>query len=443
MVHGRGFCGTSIPCERALASADRIIAAVNAAQAISTAEDPDAILRATLDALAEFRPAFWVACLTTAEAYSTRHHTRSVDSNQALFAYFELAQCSGGESRDPVSARVVESGEPLFIPSIEAGEFVRRYVEPPAIEPTSPPLPQKVSVLVVPMRAGDAVLGTLGLYASDAQTEITEEDIVWVQFVADHTALAIEQGRCAKDSRVRLNRLGALDRIVQAVTSTHELSVVLNIVVDRARAVVGIDACQLLRLEASANTLASVASAGYRSKDIDSAELNLHNPLLNQAFDSRRVEYLRSAGVIDDARRRSMFAREGFVAYAAWPLVSEGNLVGALEIFHRSELTLDAETSEFVGCLAAMSALAIQLLSSEQDRREHHRAEKRGQSPDFSPTEWRVLQLVAEGWTNGDIGAQIHLSPSTIKSHVRRILDKSGAANRTDLARRATREGWV
>jgi DNA-binding NarL/FixJ family response regulator len=51
--------------------------------------------------------------------------------------------------------------------------------------------------------------------------------------------------------------------------------------------------------------------------------------------------------------------------------------------------------------------------------------------------------LVVEGWTNEEIGVQVHLSASTIKSHVRRILDKSGAANRTDLARRATREGWV
>jgi DNA-binding NarL/FixJ family response regulator len=138
-----------------------------------------------------------------------------------------------------------------------------------------------------------------------------------------------------------------------------------------------------------------------------------------------------------------MFAREGFVAYAAWPLVSQGRVLGALQIFHRSELTLDAEASGFVTCLAAMSAVAIQIATLEQEWHDRPCAGERGAAVDFSPVEWRVLQLVVEGWTNEEIGAQVHLSASTIKSHVRRILDKSGATNRTNLARRATREGWV
>jgi two-component system vancomycin resistance associated response regulator VraR len=48
-----------------------------------------------------------------------------------------------------------------------------------------------------------------------------------------------------------------------------------------------------------------------------------------------------------------------------------------------------------------------------------------------------------EGLTNRDISEQLHRSPNTIKFHVRRILEKTGTANRTELARRATREGWL
>jgi two-component system, NarL family, response regulator DesR len=51
--------------------------------------------------------------------------------------------------------------------------------------------------------------------------------------------------------------------------------------------------------------------------------------------------------------------------------------------------------------------------------------------------------VVVEGLTNGEIAAQLHLSASTVKFHLRKILDKTGAANRTDLTRRAIREGWV
>lgn len=423
-----------------MASPDRIIAAVNAAQAQT--ENPDSILRATVDALTELRPAFWVACLTTTDPSATKL-TRQTDRYPIFVDYIELAQCGGGESQAPVSARVIESGEPLFMPSIDARDFIRQYADALLSEADSRRLPEEVSLLVVPMRVGGAILGTLGIYATAPAHGLTEEDIVWIQLVADNTALAIEHGRLAKEARDRFDRFAALDGIVQAITSSHEMSVVFNIVVDRIRAVVGIDACELLRVDASDNSLAAVARAGFRSTAMGGVGLNLGNPLLNQAFDSRRIEDLRSAGAIDDAQRRSMFAREGFVAYAAWPLVSQGRVLGALQIFHRSELTLDAEASGFVTCLAAMSAVAIQIATLEQEWHDRPCAGERGAAVDFSPVEWRVLQLVVEGWTNEEIGAQVHLSASTIKSHVRRILDKSGATNRTNLARRATREGWV
>ena len=54
-----------------------------------------------------------------------------------------------------------------------------------------------------------------------------------------------------------------------------------------------------------------------------------------------------------------------------------------------------------------------------------------------------ILRQIVEGLTNRDIAEKMHRSENTIKFHVRRILEKAGAANRTELARRATREGWL
>jgi DNA-binding NarL/FixJ family response regulator len=55
----------------------------------------------------------------------------------------------------------------------------------------------------------------------------------------------------------------------------------------------------------------------------------------------------------------------------------------------------------------------------------------------------QILRLIADGFTNREIAGQVHRSENTIKFHVRRILEKAGAPNRTELARRATREGWL
>jgi len=54
-----------------------------------------------------------------------------------------------------------------------------------------------------------------------------------------------------------------------------------------------------------------------------------------------------------------------------------------------------------------------------------------------------ILALLVEGDSNRDIAEKVHLSPNTIKFHVRQLLQKLEVENRTELARTATREGWL
>ena len=48
-----------------------------------------------------------------------------------------------------------------------------------------------------------------------------------------------------------------------------------------------------------------------------------------------------------------------------------------------------------------------------------------------------VLRYVRLGFRNADIARELHLSPRTVHFHMTHILDKLGAANRTDAAERA------
>lgn len=57
--------------------------------------------------------------------------------------------------------------------------------------------------------------------------------------------------------------------------------------------------------------------------------------------------------------------------------------------------------------------------------------------------EVEVLGLVAEGLTNGQIGAKLFMSPKTASVHVSHILAKLGAANRTEAAATARRQGLL
>jgi DNA-binding NarL/FixJ family response regulator len=50
-----------------------------------------------------------------------------------------------------------------------------------------------------------------------------------------------------------------------------------------------------------------------------------------------------------------------------------------------------------------------------------------------------VLRLLAVGKSNQEIASAIFRSPNTVASHVRNILAKLGAANRTEAAMLASR----
>lgn len=61
----------------------------------------------------------------------------------------------------------------------------------------------------------------------------------------------------------------------------------------------------------------------------------------------------------------------------------------------------------------------------------------------LTPREIEVLQLLAEGLSNKEIGGRLRISESTAKFHVNAILGKLGAQGRTDAVVRAARMGLV
>ena len=57
--------------------------------------------------------------------------------------------------------------------------------------------------------------------------------------------------------------------------------------------------------------------------------------------------------------------------------------------------------------------------------------------------ELEVLELLVQGLPNKSIARSLGISDQTVKFHVASICGKLGAANRTDAARRALRQGMI
>lgn len=64
-------------------------------------------------------------------------------------------------------------------------------------------------------------------------------------------------------------------------------------------------------------------------------------------------------------------------------------------------------------------------------------------STELTPRESGVLQLLADGKSNRDIGDTLFIGETTVKSHVRSIFAKLGVVSRTEAVTVATRRGLL
>ena len=63
--------------------------------------------------------------------------------------------------------------------------------------------------------------------------------------------------------------------------------------------------------------------------------------------------------------------------------------------------------------------------------------------PELTPREGEVLKLIAEGMSAPDIGRQIHLSPTTVKTHLHTLYEKLGVSDRAAAVAEAMRRGLL
>jgi DNA-binding NarL/FixJ family response regulator len=65
------------------------------------------------------------------------------------------------------------------------------------------------------------------------------------------------------------------------------------------------------------------------------------------------------------------------------------------------------------------------------------------QLPALSQRERDVLRLLADGMSNEQIGKELFISPETVRTHVRKAMDKLDADTRTQAVAKALRQSLI
>ncbi|WP_044495319.1 response regulator transcription factor, partial [Nesterenkonia massiliensis] len=94
---------------------------------------------------------------------------------------------------------------------------------------------------------------------------------------------------------------------------------------------------------------------------------------------------------------------------------TDSDILGAVEAGASGYLLKDAPPDELIAAILAAAAGETALAPAIAGRL---LARMRSPQPTLSARETQVLRLVADGATNNDIAAQLHISDATVKSHL-------------------------
>src|SRR3989304_2345648 len=215
------------------------------------------------------------------------------------------------------------------------------------------------SFVIVPMVYSGSLVGFLGFDSVRLEKTWTEEDIALLKMIGEIFVNTLERKRAEERIKHHVQRLNTLPTIDQAIISSLDLHVILNIFLEQVTTKLGVDAANILLLNPQTQKLECAATHGFQPDTIASLSAHGEKYYATHAMLERRIIY---ASTLSDIKNSPQFAElvkgEKFIIYYGVPLITKGRVKGVLEIFHRSPLNPDHEWLGFLEAIGALAAVA-------------------------------------------------------------------------------------
>ncbi|NOH02889.1 MAG: GAF domain-containing protein [Chloroflexi bacterium] len=215
------------------------------------------------------------------------------------------------------------------------------------------------SEMVIPLKVGADVIGALDVQSPNPAA-FREEDERLMTIFAERAALALERTRLNEKTIKQLERLAALRVIDLAISSSFDLWLTLNTVLEQVVEQLGVDAASILLFKPESGRLEFAPGRGFRTRRIEASSVRPGEGYAGAVAVERRVMHIRNINAArDQFARQGLLEGENFVSYVGVPLITKGELKGVLELFHRSPLNTDSEWLNFLDSLGWQTAIAV------------------------------------------------------------------------------------
>ena len=214
------------------------------------------------------------------------------------------------------------------------------------------------SILSIPLRFKDEVIGVLRMYTAEP-VGYSDEDLKFVAAIAEQAAIAIMNARMFEKSVSREREyLNVFQTVTDAVSGTLNVSEVLGLIVKKIPEVLHLKGATIRLLDETGTELKLVAAHGLSQKYLNKgpvdteenirAALNESPVAISDAATDPRIRYKREA------------EEEGIKSMLTLPIIARGKVIGVLRLLTGHPRHFSNEEIDFAASLAKQCGAAIE-----------------------------------------------------------------------------------
>ena len=266
-----------------------------------------------------------------------------------------LEPCTGlSEVKDEGACGAVRrTGQPLVLAGPADGAGL------PAGFPVGPEVgPQAF----IPLQSETGLLGVLVVVRlkTTGAKAFSRAEVRLLSTCGEMVGNALRRMLLFEDAQRRLKFAEALRRIDMAIIGTTDARIPLQAVLEELRSLLQVEAADVLLHDPRFHSLSWASGFGFRTSAVQHAVQRVgegHAGLIALERRTLRIAHLEA----EEGRHAhdAILGSEGFVSYIGVPLVTKGQVLGVLEVFHRKPFEPDPEWLEALDVLAGQASLAI------------------------------------------------------------------------------------
>lgn len=151
------------------------------------------------------------------------------------------------------------------------------------------PRPEIIRAISLPMVLNKNLIGVMNVNITNKPRNLSEGQIRGLQTLANIAASALENARLYQETEERLRRLDALRRIDLAISSSMDIRISLDVLLDQVHTHLKVDASSVLLMDPASNDFYAAATRGFRSLAASRMRVRMGSGCVGRAAVERRT----------------------------------------------------------------------------------------------------------------------------------------------------------